>query len=250
MSIHYLDRKNSSPELDWASAPDSEISQAGSPEQLTASYLLLPLCRRVDTFLRQRQSIFEFCHNPLCLLRIALRPAELTSGLPEGLPVQPGGLVGELHLWNEHIPPIPADGPNLAWARLLRERMFKSFALLAASVRHEPRFQAVNVFTAKTRLGGDRSRTHFERLMKPFGFERIADRKCRGWREQLSGIGECLHLWGLLWVFNPVALTHHRLIQLSFRQLWMSRQTLLEKYPEDSIPGPNGPPGGLKRRNP
>jgi hypothetical protein len=194
-----------------------------------ADHFWLNLIRQMDVVLRRRQNIFEFCTDPRCLLRIALHP---TTGekLSSGVRVQNGGLIGELHLWNEHIPPIPASGPNFAWARLIRWRTAESFALLAESVHSDSRFKNVLVFHARTRLGADQPR-HFERLMQSFGFERVEELTCSNWREQLTGLGECLHLWTLLCAFNPVALANHRLIELPFRQLWMSRETLLAKYP-------------------
>jgi hypothetical protein len=194
-----------------------------------ADYSWLNLIRQMDVILRRRQNIFEFCSDPHCLLRIALCPAT-GEELPCGICLQNGDLIGELHLWNEHIPPLPAGGPSFAWAGLIRQRTSESFALLAESVRSDSRFKNVRLFRARTRLGGDQPR-HFERLMRSFGFERVEELTCSNWREQLTGLGECLHLWTLLCAFNPVALTNHRLIELPFRQLWMSRETLLAKYP-------------------
>lgn len=102
--------------------------------------------------------------------------------------------------------------------------------MLAESARCDSRFKHVPVFLAKTRLGGSKPR-HFERLMKSFGFEQVEELTGGDWQERLAGLGECLHLWALLRAFNPIVLANHHLIQLSSRQLWMSREMLLAKYP-------------------
>lgn len=231
MHFRSLDQSSSSAELERANLPVADISPTGLPAPWTADYLWLSVIREVDGFLRRRQHIIEFCHDPRCLLRIALHSVEPGDPVNGSWRLQPGERVGELHFWNEHIPPVPAGGPNLAWAKLIRQRMFGSFALLAESVRTDASFKNVQVFFAKTRLGADKPRAHFERLTKPFGFERIEELACRGWQQKLVGLGECVHFWALLRAFNPETLTHRRFFQLPARQLWISRKTLLEKYP-------------------
>jgi hypothetical protein len=210
---------------------------------LTANRALVSVIQQVDVFLRHQQNIFEFCDDPDCLLRIALRPVRAGFFLSTGFQVQPGKLMGELHLWNEHIPPIPAGGPDFAWGKLIRRQTLRSFSLLAENVCFDSRFRDVQVFCARTRLGGNKSPELFDRLMQFFGFELVEERACAGWREQLTGLGECLLQWSLLRAFNPAALTNHRLIQLPFRQLWMSRETLLRKYPA-TLRFPDGPLAG------
>jgi hypothetical protein len=207
-----------------------QTSWPGLPD-LTASQAVSSAIRQADVLLRRQQAIFEFCDDPHCLLRIALRPVKADCVLPKGFQVRRGKLIGELHLWNEHIPPIPVGGPNLAWGKLIRRQTFRSFSLLADNVCFDSRFRDVQIFCARTRLGADKPPELFDRLMHSFGFELVEQLACVGWREQLVALGECLHLWILLRAFNPVALTHHRLIQLPLRQLWMSRETLLRTYP-------------------
>ncbi len=194
-----------------------------------ADHFWLHLVRRLDARLRQRQNIFEFSSDPHCLFRIALCPAA-GERVPPGLRIEDGDFIGELHLWNEHVPPLPDGGPNFLWARLIWRRARDSFALLAESVRSDRRFDRVRVFRAKTRLGGERL-DRFGRLVKSFGFEQVEELSCGTPRECLIALGESLHLWALLRAFNPTALATHRLIQLRFRQLWMSRETLLLRYP-------------------
>jgi hypothetical protein len=207
-----------------------------SGQPFTANHALTYAILQMDARLRRRQHIFEFCNHPRCLLRLALRRVGDDFELPAGLSLPRGAGVGELHLWNEHIPPIPAEGPNFVWATTIRRQMRESLALLAESARDDFRLRDVAMFGAKTGLGGDKPRAHFERLMKSFGFERVEELTRADWRERLVGLGESLHQWALLHAFNPMALMDHRLIQLSFHQLWMSRETLLEKYP----PGARG----------
>lgn len=192
------------------------------------------LIQNVDVFLRWQQEIFEFCDDPRCLLRIALRPAASQITLPGGFQIQAGCLVGELHLWNEHIIPTPVGGPNLAWAKSLRREMFRSLGLLAEAVRGGGRFRDVQVFYARTRLGGKKPPKLFEQLTQSLGFEATEELPCGGLGSRLAAAGECLHLWSMLSAFNPVALNYHDVFHLPSRRLWMSRQALLDRHPISS----------------
>jgi hypothetical protein len=206
-----------------------------SGQPLTANHALTYAIRQMDARLRRRQHIFEFCDHPHCLLRLALRRAGTDFAPPAGFSLRRGASVGELHLWNEHILPIPAAGPSFVWAKTIRRRMRESLALLAESARADPRLKDVEMFGAKTGLGGDKPRAPFERLMKSLDFDRVEELTRADWRERWVGLGENLHLWALLHAFNPMALADHRFFRLSFRQLWMSREALLEKYPPGSL---------------
>jgi len=96
------------------------------------------LIRGFDCFLRWALGVFEFCRAPDCLLRV--RRMSLTHPVTlAGETFGAGTPAIELHLWNEHLPPLPAEGPTLAWAVQTQRRLKQSFRALAAQMPRDPR---------------------------------------------------------------------------------------------------------------
>ena len=230
MNAKQLGQNDDEFELDWTEL--FEPSVAPIRGILTANQTFSFVVRHFDSLVRRQKNVFEFCSDSRCLLRLALRRADVD--LPGRFSSRRGALIGELHLWNEQIPPLPSGGSNFAWAMRLRRQMRKSFALLAASVRADARFKEIEFVCAKTQFGANKRRAHFERLIKSFGFEQIEELSCNKLREKWMDFGDCIYLWILSRAFNPVLSWHPRPIRLSFRRLWMSRETLLAKYPARS----------------
>lgn len=232
MNTKQLGQKNDGFELNLTELFEPSVVPTKDDSPLVANQLFAHVVRQFDSFLRRQQNVFEFCSHSHCLLRLALRRAA-DIDLPCQFSSSRGALVGELHLWNEHIPPLSASDSRFAWVMQLRRQMQESFALLAASVRADPHLNEIELFYAKTQLGANKQRTHFERLVKSFGFEDIeelsyADADMLG---QWMYLGDCIYLWILARAFSPVLPRHPRPIRLPFRRLWMSRETLLKKYP-------------------
>lgn len=48
--------------------------------------------------------------------------------------IESGALVADLHLWNEHIPPMPKGGPDLVWARQVSTQVRRSLDELARNL--------------------------------------------------------------------------------------------------------------------
>jgi hypothetical protein len=208
--------------------------------------------RKLDTHLRKKQRIFEFCDHPHCLLRIALHRTQEDLVLTDAIRLGPGELVAELHLWNEHIPRILAAGPNLSWAVLTQRRMRESMALLANHVRSDSRLGQVRVFHARGLFGSGKSQASMKQFAKQFGFEQARTPLPGSLLGRLRNYGECLHHWAMIRAFNPGALAGRRLTDVACHQLWITRVALLTRFPAlqpNSSPCPSGaglikPPGG------
>ncbi|MDB6112228.1 MAG: hypothetical protein JWR69_3978 [Pedosphaera sp.] len=198
---------------------------AGSGEMLAHS------ARRLDAHLRKKQGIFEFCDHPHCLLRVAVRRTEENLVLSDAIRLRRGELIAELHLWNEHIPQIPEDGPKLSWAVLTQRRMRHSLALLADQIRSGNRLDQVRVFHARALFGNGKSQARMERFAKLYGFELARTPPSNTLPGRLRNLGECLHQWALIRAFNPSALAGRRLTHVACHQLWISRDALLVRFP-------------------
>ena len=185
--------------------------------------------RSVDSLLRQRQGIHEFTDDETCILRIsrefAFRPLRLSDGteLGEGDPVL------QLHFWNEHLPPIPAPGPNTAWATMMKRRMHGSLATVARYVANCPELDDVRALHGAPPFGSRLGAAQMVRTGERFGFDVIYPDAPREWRERIHLVFDSMLLWGLAYAFNPAGLKSKGLLRHRY-QLWISRRKLLHLY--------------------
>jgi hypothetical protein len=191
---------------------------------VTALDLTWPM-RRVDAILRRRMGVAEFSGDPECLIRVSRIEAGRALTLAGGA-VRPGDAVLEIHLWNEHLPPIPADGRTASWANLFKRRMRFSLALLARHVAQHPECRHIVAITASPAFPDRIGPLPLARLCEHFGWEIVPPRHASdGIHARLDG----LLVWLLIWAFNPAGLRDrgvaHRRIEV-----WMSRARLLERY--------------------
>jgi hypothetical protein len=91
--------------------------------------------RALCTLIRRMRGVREFVDDKLGLVRIAMLKSDRDVTLSDGTEVTKGEVIGELHLWNEHIPPMLDDGLHLAWALRAHSLLVRSLRLL---VRHLP----------------------------------------------------------------------------------------------------------------
>lgn len=125
----------------------------------------------LDRWLRQRQGVCEYTDNPHCLLRIQLATAERDLVLGDGTRVDQGAALLNLHLWNEHVPPMSARGPTLSWARTLARGVDLSLRELALHLRWTREFDAVVALRADMRLGTAGQTHQLVRIVRRYGFE-------------------------------------------------------------------------------
>ena len=205
----------------------------------------------IDVIQRKLLGIVEFSSDPDCLARIALSVSRAETRLPDGTLVRKGEPVVEIHLWNEKVPQIPPAGPDAAWAMAFRRKVIKSLRELASYVEREPSMAGVRVFHGGTsfarRAGLTRDLTAGD-LASRLGFFVV--------RPAVSGAGgtagfadgaraphgigrlfirfrdfwENLYYLALVWAFNPQSLATKSLGRLERVDLYMTRQTLLDRY--------------------
>jgi hypothetical protein len=186
------------------------------------------IIRCVDRFLRRALGVFEFCDRPDCVLRVRATLTVHAVTLPDRR-VPAGAPVVELHMWNEHVPPIPPDGPDLAWAVRFQRRLMASFRELACQMRREPRFAGVRAVGGVTVLPllstGGRDRGLFERL----GFVVCPHRGPLG---RFGEFWENLYTWAIMWTYNQATLRGRGLLRLRRSEIWMGTGEFLRRYGE------------------
>ncbi len=180
------------------------------------------LIRDFDGVVRRALGVVEFTDDPDCLLRVRFLRLRQTRILREGV-LQPGTPVLELHLWNEHIPSMPAAGPDAEWAVRTVRRLRHSLALLACAIRTRPPLGVALAIGGPTTLLTDQpSHALLERL----GFQVLPGEP----PGVFPGFFQDLYRAGLVWAFNPPALASRRSIRFQHDEIWMPTAVLLDRY--------------------
>jgi len=179
--------------------------------------------QRFDAFLANALGVFEFTQDPKCILR--LQRAILRHALIlQDAELAPGAPVLMLHLWNDRVPPLPAEGPDLAWARQISRSLTDSLYLAntylaQGSPQTDPR--AIGAITVLGLASGTADiLAHLGFLPYPY--------KC-----PLGRFGEWwenAYTWSLMWAYNPASMRGRRLSQLRRTEYWMSTSDFLDRF--------------------
>src|SRR4051812_34811805 len=175
----------------------------------------------------KRYGIREFTDDPNCLLRLALKRTTTPLRLDDGTRIVPGDPVGELHLWNDHVPRYPPGGPTLGWASRAHSLVVYSLSLLVDYVESDAQWRRVQAFYVDVPISPKRPFDSVRRVSLRYGFEPALQRQTF-WRS-VRGIIESLLLGGLAYAYNPVA-THRRRFLRHRQRAWIGRTTLLQRY--------------------
>jgi len=196
--------------------------------------------RFIDFLQRRALKIEEFTHEEGCILRVALSYAGEDYTLSDGTVVRRGDPVGELHLWNERIPSMGSDGPDLAWGLRFYRRVVFSLRLLAAYVEGDPRFDSIVAFRGEPAFAVADVEAGLERFLRAAGFDLVRVPYASSRRGRFVEFWENFYTLMLIWTFNPASLRGKGLLRLRRYQLWMSRQTLRQRYGSMARGGRNG----------
>ncbi len=182
--------------------------------------------RRFDDWLSHVEGVEPFTDDAQVIMRTQTGRAAWDIPLPEcTIPINSDVLF--IHLWNERIPPIPAEGPDLAWARRTQRLMLHSFKAVAQHMRENPvlyKTQAVGGVIAQiSREGADGGRLMLEHLgFTIFPYHRPAGTFGEFW--------ENFYTWWLMWAYNPASARHHHMLDLQRNEFWMTQEKFLDRF--------------------
>jgi hypothetical protein len=183
----------------------------------------------LDLLLQRQGGVQEFTQDEECVLRIALTTYPEDFELSDGTKVRVGDKICELHLWNEHIPRMPAEGPDLRWGVRFFRLAVESLRSLAAYLATEDLQDIVAVGGQMAFLEKDDSPV-LASLAARLGFDILNLTALAGRWGRFTHFWENIYSWALMWTYNPGSLKGKRFLRLQRYRLWMSRRTLLQRY--------------------
>lgn len=184
---------------------DTDRSRQPLPARLARAVI-----RHFDAFLRRVMGIYEFSDRPDCLFRLGRRRSPEAWSLADGTHVNKGDLIGELHFWNEHIPPMSPNGPDLAWARRFWHQLHTSLDLLAEHVHTDPRWEGVEVFGGVLLAAGQYEPETMAAVAARIGAEVRPLPTPQGWWPRFARFWENGYTRALIWTYNPGSLRGRR----------------------------------------
>jgi hypothetical protein len=182
--------------------------------------------RRFDAFLCRCLGVYEFSSDAECILRVQKAVAARPLNLPGGV-IPKGAAVLKIHLWNEHVPPMPAAGPDLAWAAHVSRCFVRSLHSVAGLLRKDPSLTGARAVGGVTALLPIEGRSGSTALMKRLGFTILPYHNPLG---SFSEFWENLYTWGLMWAYNPISLQHHQFFRLHRAEIWMPIENFLARF--------------------
>jgi hypothetical protein len=190
----------------------------------------------LDLLLQRQNRVQEFTQDEDCILRIALTKCKKDVELSDGTHVRAGDRICELHLWNEHIPPMPPDGPDLRWGLRFYRLAVKSLRSLAVYITADE-LQDIAALGGQMAFMEKDDSPVLATVAPQLGFDVVNLTAQAGRWGRFTHFWENIFSWALMWAFNPASLRGKRFLRLHRHRLWMSRRTLLERYGR----GPDGP---------
>jgi hypothetical protein len=191
--------------------------------------LLAALILMIDRSLQRLQGVFEYSNKPDCLFRIRFDRLRTEVVLSDGTFGRPGDPVVELHLWNEHIPVLPAAGPSLAWGRQLNRCFAESLGELTRFLMSQPEFLNITMVRANMSVGSKAQSDQLYRIVSRHGFEIFPDAVGLSLAVHVRRFGENILYWLLTLVFNPAAARSNKFWR-SRGWIYLSRRVLERKY--------------------
>jgi hypothetical protein len=183
----------------------------------------------LDARLRRRQAVFEYTRNPACVFRLDVNYTRRSLALRDGTRVRPGERIGRLHFWNEQIPPMPADGPTLGWARHMQRAIATSLHELACYLSSRPDLGDVAVISGDAPSVTKTQCEQLARIMARYGFEAVTEPERLPLGERLHRFGENVLISLIVLAHNAGALRADTLARVRL-PIYLSRRTLEKEF--------------------
>lgn len=195
------------------------------------------IVRAFDRFLSRLHGVFVFWDDPDCMFRAELARARHEIVLP-GAVIPAGEKVLLIHFWNEQMPQISLEGPDMAMALRTSRMIVSSFRVLARLLRSDPQMAGVRALGGATVLFAAGDESGAEKLFIRLGFTMSPYKSPLG---RFGEFWENFYTWALMWAYNAVSLRQRRLLALHRTEAWMTPEKFLLKYGTGTAPQAHEP---------
>jgi hypothetical protein len=186
-----------------------------------------------DRHLRRRLAVFEYSHHPSCIFRLEITRAQRRLALRDGASVSVGQRVARLHYWNEHVPPMPKEGPTVAWALRMQQSIAVGLRELARYLATRPDLDDVVVICGDVPNGTGTQRQKLARIMAHYGFEAIIEPEHLSPAARLNRFAENILISIIVFAQNAEALRSDTLMRARL-PIFLSRRVLVERFGRSS----------------
>jgi hypothetical protein len=184
------------------------------------------LARFIDRLLRHQNGVYEFIDDPDCVFRIQLRQAGREVNI-QGDKILKGDYLLGIHIWNEHMPKLPADGADLGWARQSYKLLLHSFKLIASEMQSDDKYSNIYALYGTSALLSFTDHTGGLRMMQHFGFTVLPYHPTRG---QFGLFWQNFFSWWLMYTYNDVSLHTRDFWRLQRTDIWMLAEDFIRRY--------------------
>jgi hypothetical protein len=182
-----------------------------------------------DAWLRRRDAVFEYTDNPACVFRMGISRAPRSLTLEDGTQIRAGQRIVRLHYWNEQVPPLPKDGPTIAWARQMQRAIQISLQELALYMASCTGLADITVVLGDVPNGTKTQREQLARIMARYGFEAVAEPENLPLGERWRRLGENILISLIILAHNAGALRADTLRRVRL-PIYLSRRILEREF--------------------
>jgi hypothetical protein len=183
-----------------------------------------------DSRLRQRNGVFDYFDSPDCILRMKIERAGRRIVLPDGVCLNPGDRIIELHYRNEYFPPMGEEGATVAWARRVMTLMDGSLKELYNYLEGRRDLNDMAAIRAVMLLRSSDQAAQFARLASRFGFTPVPEPDSL-W-SRLRSLGRNAVSLLLILAANPRT-AHLDVLLCRGTPFFVSRRKLERRYRQD-----------------
>lgn len=190
---------------------------------------LAELIFALDSRLRRGHAVVEYSVHPSCIFRVEIGRADRQLTLSDGTQLRPGQRIAQLHFWNEHVPPVPPNGPTIRWARSMQKSIAISLRELAQFLCSQPDFRDISVICGDVPSGTKAQSRQVAHIMGYYGFETRADDESLPIAERVHRFGQNILISMIVFAHNAAALRIDTLARVRV-PIYLSRRTLERKF--------------------
>ena len=183
----------------------------------------------LDDRLRHHYGVFEYTNTPDCLFRVQIIRSSDDLLLSDGVTVQAGDRLINLHVWNEQFPAFPNDRPTLAWARRVDRAFNASLRELDRYLAARPDLDDVVAICGNMGFSSAARSAQLARYVARFGFEKVAGRSRSSFGQQIHLFGENILISMFVLARNAAAL-HPDTLWRDRTLVFLSRRELQRRY--------------------